>query len=178
MMDIEKRLSAEHSKTLTSAIVNFIGSDKKRFRVLMDIFLGHEYRLIQRAAWPLSYVALEQPQLIKPYFKKLIQKLEEPGNHPAIPRNILRIFQETGVPEQHQAKLLDICFRMIPTEAIPVAVRAYAITTASHICSKYPELKKELDLMLHELSQIPQPAALKQRIKLALKQSKIFTSKV
>lgn len=168
-MDIQKKLEAEHSKALTTAITNYIGSDKQRFKVLMDIFLGSEYRLTQRAAWPLSYVLLANPQLLTAYYPKLIKKLQEPGNHPAIARNILRVFQEMDIPEKYRGQLIDTCFKFITSETAPVAVRAFAITTASNICRHYPELGNELVMVLRELSQLPQTAAIKQRIKLALK---------
>jgi hypothetical protein len=48
-MDIREALTAEHSKLQTMAIVSYIDSDPARFRELMDIFLGDEYRLTQRA---------------------------------------------------------------------------------------------------------------------------------
>ena len=107
-MDIKKRLEEEHSKTLTMAIVAFIGDDKKRFKILMDIFLQGEYRLTQRAAWPLSYVVINHPKLVQPYFEKLVKKLQEPDSHPAIARNILRMFQEIEIPEKHLGILIDL----------------------------------------------------------------------
>ena len=154
-MDIEKQLEAEHSKTSTTAIVNYIGSDKTRFKVLMDIFLKGEYRLTQRAAWPLSYVVIEHPKLVSPYFEKLIQKLQQPDSHPAIPRNILRMFQQIPIPEKYYGNLIDICFNFIINQTHPVAIRAFAITTASKICGQYPELKNELIMVLNDLHQFP-----------------------
>jgi hypothetical protein len=169
-MNIQDRLRAEHSKTLTMVIVKYIGDDKKKFKELMDVFLNSEYRISQRAAWPMSYVTIEYPVLIKPYFGKLLKKLEEPGAHPAIPRNILRIFQQIEIPETYRGKLVDLCFRFIMNQTLPVAIRAFAITTAANICRHYPELKSELLLILKELSVMPQQPAIKARIKFALKE--------
>lgn len=171
-MDIKKRLEEEHSKTLTTAIVAFIGDDKKRFKTLMDIFLQGEYRLTQRAAWPLSYVVIDHPKLVKPYFEKLIKKLQEPDSHPAIARNIFRMFQEIEIPEKYLGILIDLCFKFIMNETKPAAIRAFAITVASHICVSYPELKNELLIVLNQLNLFPQPPSIKSRIKLALKELK------
>jgi hypothetical protein len=49
-MDIEKRLNEEHSRTLTMAVIDHIGNDKTKFKVLMDLFLNGTPKLIQRAA--------------------------------------------------------------------------------------------------------------------------------
>ncbi len=168
-MDIEKRLAAEHSLTLTKAIIKYIGDDKKKFKVLVDIFLNGEYRITQRAAWPLSYAAIEHPKLIYPYLGKLIKKLNEPGNHPAIPRNILRLLQEIEIPEKHEGDLVESCFKLIVSAESPIAVKAFAITVATAICKKYPELKNELRFHLEHMQNYPMTAAIKVRIKKALK---------
>jgi len=169
-VNIRERLTNEHSKRLTMAIVDYIGDDTARFKTLMDIFLNSEYRLTQRAAWPLSYVCIAQPKLVRPYYAKLVAKLKDKKNHPAIARNILRIFQEIDIPEKHQAELLDECFRILRDAAEPVAVKAFAISTAARLCMPYPELKQELLMVLRELSQYPQTPAIGVRIKRAVKE--------
>jgi hypothetical protein len=169
-MNIRTSLEKEHSSAMTKAIIAWVCDDRARFRELMDIFLGGPYRITQRAAWPLSYAAVSHPTLVRPYIPRLLQLLAEKGHHPAIHRNILRIFQETGVPEVHAARLFDLCSRFIPSASEPVAVRAFAITTAAGIAEKYPGLRRELRLLLDGLQQHPQPPAIRVRVKRALKQ--------
>lgn len=164
-MDIQKSLEKEHSKALTLAIVKYIGNDAKRFKELMQVFLKGEYRITQRAAWPLSNASIASPELVKPYIGKLIDKLKEPGVHPAIPRNILRLFQEVDIPEKHQAALLDECLRFISDPSVPIAIVAFAITVATRLCQPFPELKKELLLTFDQLQEQPQTPAIKVRIK-------------
>jgi hypothetical protein len=147
-VNIQDRLAAEHSKSLTLAIVEYVGDDKTRFKQLLDIFLKGDYRLSQRAAWPLSYVSIEHPQLIKPYFSKLIKMLGEPGKHPAVKRNILRIFETIDIPEKYQALLIDECIKIISDPSQPAAIVAFAITTATNLCKPFPELSRELQLLL------------------------------
>lgn len=177
-MNLLKTLESGQSKSQTTAITRYIGEDKKKFRELMDLFLKGENVVVQRAAWPLSEVAIKNPNLIKPYIDKLIKKLAEPGQHPAVPRNILRIFQFMDMPEKYQGQLVDLCFRFIMSETQPVAVRAFAITTATRICKYYPELQNELLIILNELSALPQTAAINVRIKFALKELQKSNSKV
>lgn len=168
-MNIKQALISEHSKKQTTAIVNYIGNDKTRFKELLDIFLTEEYRLNQRAAWPLSNVCIEHPGLAKPYIGKLIKNLSRPGNHDAVIRNTLRIFQDIDIPEKYCGPLLDLCFDYIKNGTLPHAIRTFAITVASNICEKFPELKPELKLLLSELDSFPQPASITSRMKRALK---------
>jgi hypothetical protein len=58
------------------AIVEFIGDDARRFAELMKIVFAGEYRLTQRAAWPMNYCAERHPELIRPYLPKLLDCLE------------------------------------------------------------------------------------------------------
>lgn len=168
-MDIAKRLEKEHSLSLTNAITKYIDDDKERFKELMDIFLNSEYRITQRAAWPMSYVAIDHPKLIYPYLERLIKKLTDQNNHPAIPRNILRFLQEIEVPKKNEGNLVDACFQLMVSAESPIAVKAFAITVATGICKKYPELKRELRLHLEQMQNYPMTAAIKVRIRNALK---------
>ena len=168
-MDLRKKLEAEHSKSLTTAIINYVGNDQLRFKTLMELVFADDYTLSQRASWPLSYIALEHPDLVKPYFKKLIDKLDDKKSHPAILRNILRLFEKMDIPEKYQGPLLDCCFGFIRNETVPVAIRAFSITAATNICKHYPELKHELMLLIKELEILPQPPAIRVRIRSAIK---------
>jgi hypothetical protein len=164
-MDIRKTLEEGQSKPRTLRIMKYIGADKARFKTLVDIFMEGDYRMTQRAAWPLGDHSIDHPELIRPYIPKLMKKLEESGHHPAIPRNILRIFQELEIPEKYQGPLLDQCIKFIMDVAQPIAIRAFSITVAAKICLNYPELKKELYIILEELKKYPQSAALNVRIR-------------
>ncbi|MGZ3899232.1 MAG: hypothetical protein ACXVNM_13255 [Bacteroidia bacterium] len=169
-MDIKQALIDEHSKPQTLKIVKYVGNDSSRFKELMNVFLNGEYRLTQRSAWPLSEIAIEHNELIKPYYSKLIIKLQKAGEHPAIPRNILRIFQEIDIPVKYHGILIDLCFKFIMELNRPIAVRAFAITVAANISSNYPELKNELIIILEDLKKYPQQPAITSRIKSAYKQ--------
>jgi len=169
-MDIKTTLEEEHSKSQTIKIVNFIGDDKARFKILVNLFLNGEYRITQRAAMPVGYVAIAHPFLIKPYIGKFVEKLEDTEQHPAIPRNILRIFEEIEIPEKYAARVLDLCYKFMADPKQPIAVRAFSITVVVNISRKYPELINELKIMLQELASIPQQSpAVKSRIKQAFK---------
>ncbi len=54
-MNLESEILEEHSKRNTIRLAKWIGSDKKRFKELMKIFLKGEYRVTQRSAWILMH---------------------------------------------------------------------------------------------------------------------------
>lgn len=168
-MNLKDELLSSHSKETTLNIIAYVGDDKLRFKTLIDIFLGEDVRLTQRAAWPISYAAIAFPEHVKPYFQILLSKLNSANNHPAVKRNILRMFQEIDIPEKYQSDLIDSCFRIIADPAETIAAIAFAISTATKLCKPYPELVSELILVLDHLSTYPQKPAITSRIKHALK---------
>ena len=99
-MNLERALRMEHSKAKCDKIVKYIGDDKARFAELMNLFFGGEYRITQRTAWPMNYCVRHHTSFVKPYFKKLLDKLEMKTGHPAAKRNIVRLFQFVEIPKR------------------------------------------------------------------------------
>lgn len=149
-MDIRQALVYKHSKSQCQKIVDYIGSDEQKFARLMKVFLEGEYRLTQRAAWPLSYCIEQHPALVKPYFKVLFGMLQKPGVHSAVARNIVRLLQHVGIPKRYHGKTLTICFDFIADPQVPVAIKAFSLTLLDRLSGSYPEIKSELRLIIEE----------------------------
>jgi len=130
------------------AIVQFIGDDPTKFKELMAIFFEGEYRLTQRAAWPISYCVERHSGLIKPYLRKLIDLLKERDVHNAVKRNIVRLLQYVEIPKRMQGRVYSHCVDLIDDLNEPVAVRAFALTVATKIAKSEPDLVKELQLIV------------------------------
>jgi hypothetical protein len=50
-MNLRQQILKEHSKRNTDKIVSYIGNDPERFKILFDLFLNDESRVVQRSAW-------------------------------------------------------------------------------------------------------------------------------
>jgi hypothetical protein len=168
-MNFEEILTYEYSKKTTDTIVAYIGEDKKRYKQLMQFFLNADPRLCQCAAWSVSLAGIAQPQLVNGYFSALIDKLKQPGQHAAVYRNILRLFEAIKIPEKYHVLLIDQCFKIIADPSQAVAVVAFAISVATKLCLPFVELKNELRLLLLELTAHPLKPAIKVRVRRALK---------
>ena len=143
-MDIRKQLLQAHSKENKDRIVAYIGGNNERFSELMHLFFNGEYRLAQRAAWPMSDVAKKRPELISPYLEQLIDNLESPDLSMAVKRNTVRILQGIEIPEPLWGKTLDICFKLLNDGEEPIAVKVFSMTVLGNIIRHVPELKEEL----------------------------------
>lgn len=75
-MNLRDEILKEHSKKQCNKIGQWVGNSQKRFEELFHLFLTDEYRINQRAAWPVSYCVIAHPAFIKNNFGKLIKTWE------------------------------------------------------------------------------------------------------
>ncbi|HMT09560.1 MAG TPA: hypothetical protein PKA82_16285 [Pyrinomonadaceae bacterium] len=143
-MDIRDELLAEHSKSQTAKVVNYVGDDAKRFVELMRLFVGPVYRESQRAAWAVSNCIERHPDLVKPYWKTLIEQLERPDAHVAVRRNVVRLLQFVEIPKRWQGRVFDACFNLFADIQQPVAVRCFSLSVAANIAKGSEALMNEL----------------------------------
>jgi hypothetical protein len=149
-MHLEKLLAEEHSKQQCDRIVRYIGRDRDRFAQLMRLFFKGEYRMTQRAAWPLSNIVQLHPGLITPYFKPLLDNLDKKGLHVAVVRNTIRLLQDVDIPEKYHGRVMSRCFEYVGSPETPIAVKAFSLTVLQGLSKKYPDILPELKLMIEE----------------------------
>jgi hypothetical protein len=149
-MDLQQTILAEHSKANCNKIVKWVGNSQKRFAELFTLFLNSEYRVNQRAAWPLSNCVIDHPALISPHLSKLVRNLHKPGLHDSIKRNTVRLLQYIDIPKRFQGEIMDICLRYISSPDQPVAVKAFSLSILQNLSQQYPEIKNEVKLIIEE----------------------------
>lgn len=149
-MDLRKQLLTTHSKENTMLIVNYIGNDSERFAALMELFLGDEYRVCQRAAWVVGDAARNRPQLVAPYLERMVLNLKRPNLHVAVKRNTVRVLQEIELPESLWGEAAEACFNLLGSSEEAVAVKVFSMTVLLQIVKKVPELKDELKYLIED----------------------------
>jgi hypothetical protein len=157
-MDLMKLLRAEHSKRQCDRIVAYIGSDKERFAQLIELFFRGEYRITQRAAWPLSFCVRRHPQLIAPFYRQLLDNLGRKDIHVAVVRNTVRLLQDVSIPKRWHGRVMSVCFEFVEDPATPIAVKAFALSILSNLSAEYPEIKGELKTLIESQWEQATPA--------------------
>lgn len=172
LMDLQKAIEKEHSKAQCDKIVRYVGNNPERFAELMQLFLKGEYRITQRAAWPVSYCVGNNPELISPYFKQIMALLQRPGVHNAVVRNIVRLLQFVTVPKRYHGQLMSICFDFVASNEAAPAIKAFSLTILDNLSKEYPDIKPELQLIIEERWPY-ESAAFKSRARKMIKISKL-----
>ena len=157
-MKLRDEILREHSKIQCDKIVRWIGKSQEKFDQLFRLFLSEEYRVVQRAAWPVSFAVIAHPAFINKHWEELVKNLNQQNVHGAVKRNSVRLLQGLNIPEKFQGEIMNICFRYVesPTEAI--AVKAFSLTVLGNLSKLYPEIIPELRLLIESQVENATPA--------------------
>jgi hypothetical protein len=170
-MNLVHELKKDHTLAIKNKIIRYVGTDPKRFKQLVTIFLGDNYRLTQWAGWPLSGIVLKHPHLIKPYLRMVLLSVDRPGMHVAVKRNVMRLFQFIDIPKNLRGLAFDKAFSLFSNTTEPIAVKVFAMTVMTQVAMAEPELKNEVVIAIEE--QLPYgSAAFKNRAGRLLKELK------
>lgn len=157
-MDIREIILKEHSKANCTFIVNWVGNNQYRFDKLFDLFIKDEYRVMQRAAWPLSYAVQNHPVLIRKHFGNLLKNLQKPGLPNAVKRNTFRLLQSVNIPKKYQGEVMNLCFENINSPTEKIAVKAFSLTILERLAMLYPEIKQEVKTIIKDRLEFESPA--------------------
>ncbi|MBK6266682.1 hypothetical protein JKA74_16675 [Marivirga sp. S37H4] len=149
MTDLSKiLLSADtFSKQEAEKVAERILRDEGHLDELLSIFIKENIRLTQRAALVLCYFAEQKPDLLIPYLKYMLENLYKNPTD-AVKRNTLRILQFVALPTKYHEMAIDKCFQYLENKKEAIAIQVFAMTVLSNIVSDYPELKRELKMLL------------------------------
>jgi hypothetical protein len=168
-MNLESEILGECSKRQCIRIATWIGTDTKRFKELMDLFLRGEYRITQRAAWIIKHCADEHAELVIPYVDRMIDRMVEANVHDAVKRNVVRILQDIEIPRRLAGKVATVCFEWLASAKEPVAVKVFSMSVLANIAKQEPDLKNEIRILIDQ--QMPMGSAgFKSRGKKVLRQ--------
>ncbi len=170
-MNLREEIIAKHSKAQTNKIIDWIGTSQKRFDELVQLFLHDEYRVVQRAAWPIGRIAEIQPQLLQKHLPVFVSLLRKPGLHNAVRRNITRLLQYISIPEHLKGDVMDACFSFICDVQEKAAVKAFSLTILEQLAIEYPEILPEIITVIEERWEF-ETAAFHSRARKILKRNK------
>lgn len=149
-MQLRTEILKEHSKANCNAIVKWVGNSQRRFDELFEIFLNDEYRVVQRASWPVSYAVQAHPKFIQKHFKKLINNIKKPGIHEAVKRNTVRLLQDIKIPEPYHGEVMNLCFDFISSPEEKAATKAFSLTILENLSKIYPEIGQEIRTIIED----------------------------
>jgi len=154
--NIEERISAEISKANTLLVCNYIISNPNSLDELYNLIFTGKGKTKWRAAWVFEHVFLAQPDMINPYIPELIKRFPDIKDD-GVRRHFAKILSLSDINAMADGNLIDTCFSQLMSETIPVAVKTQCMQILFNITREYPDLKRELIMVLEE--QMPNNSA-------------------
>ena len=149
VMDLATALMAEHSQAQAQRVAGWVKSNPTQLTASLDLVLGQNQMLSQGAAWAWSKLADEDPGLLRPHYGRLLKAFQRNQHyHPAVFRNTLRSLVGQPLPDDQQGEWYALCLTMVQNSQQPLAIRVHAMQIASELSASYPELQRELRLVL------------------------------
>ena len=148
-------------------LVAHIIQNPKEINDLFKLYFGSSSRQKSFISWSLGHLAEKAPELLYPFHDAMIKELDS-TNLKAVKRNFTRAFRFSKVQKENHGRLYDCCFCFITDNNESIAVRAFSILICQELCMTYPDLKRELIIVLRSI--IPNGSSgLKHRAKEGIK---------
>lgn len=142
-------LRQEHSRAQTDRVAAWVGRDRRRFGVLVEMLTGNDRLLAQRSAWVVSVVAETRPELLTEHLARLLDHLRTPGLHPAVIRAVFRSLQTVPVPGELEGRVLAMAMAALGGP-VPIAVKVFAMSVLKRLASGQPALLAEIRALVEE----------------------------
>lgn len=146
---LKMQVLAEMSRQNMNYIVNIVQDQQELIADLVEFSIQDDEPLNSRASWVLTHLADANIELLKPYLNLLAEKIDSHKNG-AVKRNILRVLSVGEFSEEFHAKLIDLCFEIMISFNEKVAAKVHAMQVLFNLSQVYPDLKKELKLVIME----------------------------
>ncbi|MFN8243156.1 MAG: hypothetical protein U0X40_03795 [Ferruginibacter sp.] len=156
-MQLRAAILQEHSKAQCLRIVKWVGHNQEHFDELFNLFMGDEYRVVQRAAWAVSCCVQAHPFLLEKHWKSFAAKLNQPNLPDAVKRNSVRLLQEIAIPEAYKGLIMGRCFQLLEAPAEALAVKVFSMTVLANMAKEFPAIIPELRYLIEE--QLPRQSA-------------------
>lgn len=154
---LEDALRVGKTKPRILEIAAWVGRDRRRFSEVVGFMKGTDSKLAARAAWVMSVCVEAHPELLEPHLTDLLDHLERPGLHPAVPRNTFRVLQFAPISGELEGRVLSMALAALGGP-VAVAVKAFAITILKRLAGDVPEIVAEVKLLIDEQFHDASPA--------------------
>lgn len=155
-IDLEKEFETYITLKKVKKIVANIEQQPELVIETRKLLFDKDPQRTMRSAWILLHISFHYPELVVPQLKYILKFLDQNDQNTGAIRCCIRILTEIEIPEKYCSEVFDKSLKYAMNAGFPHAVRVFAIYVLVKICKQYPELKPEVQLIIDDLSSIPQ----------------------
>jgi len=143
-MDLKDLFSDSSRKTIDIGVAT-IGRNPEMFKKVLDFALEDQGAYSQRAGRVINFIAINHPEMIRPYMPDLVNKLPN-FKTGGLKRSIIKTISERSFDfdDETMGTLVNTCFEWVNDPQEEIAIKAYAMDVLYKVTQFYPDLKHEL----------------------------------
>jgi hypothetical protein len=107
-----------------------------------------EHPFPEYASWLLTHVTKQAPDLVQPYYKKILPVMLVTTNH-TVQRNLLGVIKYLPLLAYKEGELLDTLLKWIALPGCKPAIFMYGLEKLFQYGKKYPELYFEIEAIIN-----------------------------
>jgi len=115
------------------------------------------YPIPEYASWILVHLCKSDASTIQPFYKTIIDQLFGTENQ-SVRRNLINVIDHIIIQDYKESELIDLLISFIQDFENKVAVHVYSMQVLTKFVQKYPELKPEIEEVIHLNSENKTPA--------------------
>jgi hypothetical protein len=96
----------------------------------------------------ISLIAEDHPVMIQDWLPQMIEKVNQANAPVAVKRNVVRLMQFVEIPAYIQGEAMNLCFRLLTDPKETVAVQCFSMTVLFNLSKTYPEISRELKMII------------------------------
>jgi hypothetical protein len=108
-----------------------------------------DYPVAIRFSWILGNVCAIRPELVYPIASFIFTNRKQ-ISIPNFDRTIAKVFSLAGIPNDIEGEAIDQLFSWLMDATILVSTKAYSVSALYLVCKIYPDLTKELKLVIED----------------------------
>jgi predicted nucleotidyltransferase len=145
-------LDKNSSKKNTILLARYLYSHPEIVQEVMNKIKSESHPINFRAAWALEVFFINHKKFYSAWANEWAALLENASE--SCQRHILKVIAQCKAEYTHEGKLVNDCFNLLLNPKTPVAVKAHALYFLRKKVKTYPELAREFELTLDQLSEM------------------------
>lgn len=144
--ELKDVLRVEGSSAVLMAWGNRVIHESLDIEELQDLIL-EERNIAMHFSWMLGGICMSQPKYIEVSLVYFFEKRHE-VKFVNFDRSLAKFFFHAGIPSEIEGKVIDVLLSWLDMSGISVSTKNYAMQCLVKVVKKYPDLKKELILII------------------------------
>lgn len=157
-MEIREKVLGIRTERNFETFQKYFLEHPSEYKNLIELINTKEaYPIPEYASWILTHLSKSDVSKVQTFYKTIIDQLFVIENQ-SVRRNLINVIDHLTLTDYKESELIDLLISFIQDFENKVAVQVYSMQVLTKFIKKYPELKTEIEEVIHLNSENKSPA--------------------